>query len=157
MTSAPVTSARTASSRCRRDHRGYAVSEYPSDVDVALNLTLPSDQLTEVANAVRPCGRRFLTITYPVPQQEWIGRDDVALHFVLDMDGTFGGARSANWRSTANYRPPLHPRQGRSSMRRLRPPAHHGHARRHDVKRAVIGVSRKFSRPTTPLRDRKTT
>nr|WP_322779960.1 DUF4440 domain-containing protein [Frankia sp. Cas4] len=88
-----MTSARTASSRRRRDHRGYAVSEYPSDVDVALNLTLPSDQLTEVANAVRPGGRRFLTITYPVPQQEWIGRDDVALHFVLDMDGTFGGMR----------------------------------------------------------------
>ncbi len=71
---------------------GYAESEYPSDVDVAFNLTLPSDHLAGVAGAIRP-GGRLLTITYPVPQQEWIGRDDVGLHFVLDMDGTFGGMR----------------------------------------------------------------
>ena len=71
---------------------GYAESEYPSGVDVVFNLTLPSDHLTGVASAVRP-GGRLLTITYPVPQQEWIGRDDVGLHFVLDMDGTFGGMR----------------------------------------------------------------
>ncbi|MEV4758663.1 NADP-dependent oxidoreductase [Micromonospora sp. NPDC049559] len=71
---------------------GYAESEYPAGVDVAFNLTLPSDQLTGVASAVRP-GGRLLTITYPVPQQEWIGREDVALHFVLDMDGTLGGMR----------------------------------------------------------------
>jgi NADPH:quinone reductase-like Zn-dependent oxidoreductase len=67
---------------------GYA--EYPTGVDVALNLTLPSDRLTGVARAIRP-GGRLLTITYPVPAQEWIGRDDVSLHFVLDMDGTLGG------------------------------------------------------------------
>ncbi|WDZ83914.1 NADP-dependent oxidoreductase [Micromonospora cathayae] len=71
---------------------GYATSEYPAGVDVAFNLALPSDHLTGVASAVRP-GGRLLTITYPVPQQEWIGRDDVGLHFVLDMDGTLGGMR----------------------------------------------------------------
>ncbi|MDH2426522.1 NADP-dependent oxidoreductase [Sphaerisporangium sp. TRM90804] len=71
---------------------GYPEAEYPSGVDVALNLTLPSDHLTGVATAVRP-GGRLLTITYPVPRQEWIGRDDVALHFVLDMDGALGGMR----------------------------------------------------------------
>ncbi|WP_326561163.1 NADP-dependent oxidoreductase [Micromonospora sp. NBC_01796] len=71
---------------------GYAEAEYPSNVDVAFNLTLPSDQLTAVAAAVRP-GGRLLTITYPVPEQGWIGRDDVELLFVLDMDGTFGGMR----------------------------------------------------------------
>jgi NADPH:quinone reductase-like Zn-dependent oxidoreductase len=71
---------------------GYAASGYPADVDVAFNLTLPGDHLTEIAGAVRP-GGRLLTITYPVPQQEWIGRDDVGLHFVLDMDGTYGGMR----------------------------------------------------------------
>jgi NADPH:quinone reductase-like Zn-dependent oxidoreductase len=69
---------------------GYAESGYPAGVDVAFNLTLPSDHLAGVASAVRP-GGRLLTITYPVPQQEWIGRDDVRLHFVLDMDGTAGG------------------------------------------------------------------
>ncbi len=69
---------------------GYA--EYPTGVDVAFNLTLPSDRLTGVAAAIRP-GGRLLTITYPVPTQESLGRDDVALHFVLDMDGELGGMR----------------------------------------------------------------
>jgi NADPH:quinone reductase-like Zn-dependent oxidoreductase len=71
---------------------GYAQSQYPAGVDIALNLTLPSDDLAGVAAAVRP-GGRVLTITFPVPQQEWIGRGDVRLHFVLDMDGTAGGMR----------------------------------------------------------------
>jgi NADPH:quinone reductase-like Zn-dependent oxidoreductase len=71
---------------------GYAESEYPSGVDAGFNLTLPSDRLAGVASVIRP-GGRLLTITYPVPQQEWIGRDDVRLHFVLDMDGTAGGMR----------------------------------------------------------------
>ncbi|GIF51729.1 NADPH2:quinone reductase [Asanoa ferruginea] len=71
---------------------GYAESAYPRGVDVAFNLVLPSDELTGVAAAVRP-GGRLLTITYPVPRQEWIGRADVALRFVLDMDGALGGMR----------------------------------------------------------------
>ena len=71
---------------------GYAESEYPSDVDVVLNLTLPSDHLVGVAWTIRP-GGRLLTITYPVPTQEWIHREDVSLHFVLDMNGTLGGMR----------------------------------------------------------------
>jgi NADPH:quinone reductase-like Zn-dependent oxidoreductase len=71
---------------------GYSEAQYPSGVDVALNLTLPSDHLTGVARAIRP-GGRLLTITYPIPKQEWIGRDDVSLQFVLDIDGTFGGMR----------------------------------------------------------------
>jgi NADPH:quinone reductase-like Zn-dependent oxidoreductase len=69
---------------------GYAESEYPSGVDAAFNLTLPCDRLAGVANAIRP-GGRLLTITYPVPRQEQIGRDDVVMDFVLDMDGAFGG------------------------------------------------------------------
>jgi NADPH:quinone reductase-like Zn-dependent oxidoreductase len=71
---------------------GYAEASYPSGADAAFNLTLPSDQLTGLARAIRP-GGRLLTITYPVPEQEWIGRDNVVLHFVLDMDGTLGGMR----------------------------------------------------------------
>jgi NADPH:quinone reductase-like Zn-dependent oxidoreductase len=71
---------------------GYPETEYPDGVDVALNLTLPSDRLTGVARAIRP-GGRLLTITYPVPRQEWLGREDVSLHFVLDMDGELGGMR----------------------------------------------------------------
>jgi NADPH:quinone reductase-like Zn-dependent oxidoreductase len=71
---------------------GYGESEYPSGVDVAFNLALPSDHLTGLARAIRS-GGRLLTITYPVPEPKWIGRDDVSLQFVLDMDGTFGGMR----------------------------------------------------------------
>lgn len=69
---------------------GYAEADYPEGVDVVFNLTVPSDQLSVVAKRIRP-GGRLLTITYPVPEQEWIGRDDVALHFVLDMAAQFGG------------------------------------------------------------------
>lgn len=67
---------------------GYAAADYPADVDVALNLALPGDQLTGIAGAVR-LGGRLLTITYPVPQPDWIGRDDVDLRFVLDLDAAY--------------------------------------------------------------------
>jgi NADPH:quinone reductase-like Zn-dependent oxidoreductase len=71
---------------------GYAEAEYPAGTDAAFNLALPGDQLAGLARAIRP-GGRLLTITYPVPDQETTGRDDIALHFVLDMDGTLGGMR----------------------------------------------------------------
>jgi hypothetical protein len=80
------------SSRRRGDHRIRGI-RVPPGVDVAFNLSLPSDRLAELASAIRPGRRLLLTITYPVPQQEWIGRDDVRLDFVLDMDGTTGGMR----------------------------------------------------------------
>ena len=83
---------------------GYAESGYPSDVDVALNLTLPSDALAGVARAVRG-GGRLLTITYPVPEQSWIDRPDVTLAFVLDMDGAFGGMREVGELATAGHLP----------------------------------------------------
>lgn len=71
---------------------GYAEAEYPTGADAALNLTLPGDQLTGIARAIRP-GGRLLTITYPEPRQDEIGRDDVDLRFVLDLDGRYGGMR----------------------------------------------------------------
>jgi NADPH:quinone reductase-like Zn-dependent oxidoreductase len=64
---------------------GY--DDYPSDVDVAVNLTLPGDRLAEVAAAVRP-GGRLLTITLPPPEPV---RDDIDIQFVLDMAGRHGG------------------------------------------------------------------
>lgn len=83
---------------------GYAESEYPSGIDLAVNLTLPSDHLTGLARVIRP-GGRLVTITYPVPQQEWIGRADVALRFVLDMDGVFGGMREVGELAAAGGMP----------------------------------------------------
>ncbi len=74
---------------------GYAETGYPSGADAAFNLALPGDQLAGLARAVRP-GGRLLTITYPVPEQESTGRDDLALHFVLDMDGALGGMREVS-------------------------------------------------------------
>jgi NADPH:quinone reductase-like Zn-dependent oxidoreductase len=71
---------------------GYAEAGYPDGVDVALNLTLPGDRLTAMARTVR-AGGRLVTITFPVTQPEWLGRDDVDLRFVLDLDATFGGMR----------------------------------------------------------------
>jgi NADPH:quinone reductase-like Zn-dependent oxidoreductase len=105
---------------------GY--SDYPAEVDVALNLTLPSDRLTDVAKAIR-LGGRLLTITYPVPEQEWIGRDDVALHFVLDMDGRFGGMREIG---------ELRPTIGRRYTLDEGPQACADFARRHTTGKLVI-------------------
>jgi NADPH:quinone reductase-like Zn-dependent oxidoreductase len=71
---------------------GYDAVDYPTGVDAVFNLTLPGDRLAEAAAALRP-GGRLITITYPVTQPEWLGRDDIGLHFVLDMDGRLGGMR----------------------------------------------------------------
>ncbi|GAA2287168.1 NADP-dependent oxidoreductase [Glycomyces scopariae] len=71
---------------------GYDAAGYPQDVDVACNLVLPGDGLAGMSAALRP-GGRLVTITFPVTQPEWLGRDDVDLRFVLDMDGRYGGMR----------------------------------------------------------------
>jgi NADPH:quinone reductase-like Zn-dependent oxidoreductase len=72
---------------------GYQEADYPVGVDVVVNAVLPGDRLSGLAAALRP-GGRLLTITYPVPTPELIGRDDVEAQFVLDMDGDFGGMRA---------------------------------------------------------------
>jgi NADPH:quinone reductase-like Zn-dependent oxidoreductase len=71
---------------------GYQQADYPADIDVAFNAVLPGDRLVGLAGALRS-GGRLLTITYPVPTPELIGRDDVEVHFVLDMDADLGGMR----------------------------------------------------------------
>ncbi|HEY0807297.1 MAG TPA: NADP-dependent oxidoreductase [Pseudonocardiaceae bacterium] len=81
---------------------GYA--DYPTGVDLAFNLTLPGDRMTGVANAIRP-GGRLLTITYPVPTLESLGRSDIGLHFVLDMDGRLGGMREVGDAAAAGELP----------------------------------------------------
>src|SRR5207302_11401094 len=67
---------------------GY--DDYPAEVDVAFNLTLPGDRLTGLAGSIRQ-GGRLLTITFPMATPEIVGRDDIAARFVRDMDGEFGG------------------------------------------------------------------
>ncbi len=67
---------------------GY--DDYPPDVDLGLNLVLPTDQLKAAAAVIRPGGRLF-TITFPPPAPEMIDRDDIRFELVLDMNGRFGG------------------------------------------------------------------
>ncbi|MEY9860691.1 NADPH:quinone reductase-like Zn-dependent oxidoreductase [Catenulispora sp. GAS73] len=71
---------------------GYQDSEYPADVDVAINVALPGDRLSAVAEALRP-GGRLLTITFPVTTLDLLGRDDIELRFILDMDGELASMR----------------------------------------------------------------
>jgi NADPH:quinone reductase-like Zn-dependent oxidoreductase len=63
---------------------------YPQEVDVALNLVLPSDELNDVADSLKSGGRLF-TITFPLPQPGFIDRDDVRFELVLDVAGDLAG------------------------------------------------------------------
>ncbi|MFI5898050.1 NADP-dependent oxidoreductase [Actinoplanes sp. NPDC051513] len=62
-----------------------AYGEYPIDVDVVLNLVLPTNELKEAAKSLNPGGRLY-TITFPAPKPEFIDRDDVTFEMVLDME-----------------------------------------------------------------------
>ena len=83
---------------------GYAEADYPSSVDTAFNLTLPSDRLTSIARALRP-GGRLVTIVYPPAQPDQLGRDDVDLRFVLDLGGEFGAMREVGELAVAGRLP----------------------------------------------------
>lgn len=71
---------------------GYQEADYPTEVDVAVNVVLPGDRLSGLATALRP-GGRLLSITFPFPTPETIGRDDVSLRTILDMDGELAPMR----------------------------------------------------------------
>lgn len=63
---------------------GYG--EYPENIDVVLNLAVFSDELGVVAKALRP-GGRLTSIVFPGPTPEQLGRDDVEVQVVMDLDG----------------------------------------------------------------------
>ncbi|GHF76208.1 NADPH:quinone reductase-like Zn-dependent oxidoreductase [Amycolatopsis bartoniae] len=71
---------------------GYDAAGYPSGVDAVFDLVLPHDRLSAAAAALRP-GGRLVTIIYPEPAKELLGRDDVDLRYFMDMDGEIGGMR----------------------------------------------------------------
>ncbi|MEV4532196.1 NADP-dependent oxidoreductase [Asanoa sp. NPDC049518] len=113
---------------------GY--SDYPSGIDVVINAVLPSDDLKRVASSLRP-GGRLLTITYPVPEPGWLGRDDVDLHFVLDMDGALGGMREV---AEAAVTGALRATIGRRYTLAEGPQACVDFARRHTTGKLVVSV-----------------
>lgn len=69
------------------------MSKYPAGVDVVFDLTLPAQHVAAAARALRP-GGRLVTITYPGPTAERLGRDDVDMSLFWDMGGEFGGMRA---------------------------------------------------------------
>lgn len=71
---------------------GFDESGYPSNVDVVFNLFLSADRIGGASAAIRP-GGRLLSIIFPPPTSQELGREDVELHFVMDMDGKLGGMR----------------------------------------------------------------
>lgn len=71
---------------------GYQEADYPADVDVVVNAVLPGDRLAAAAAVLRP-GGRLLTLTFPFPTPETIGREDVELGLILDMDGELASMR----------------------------------------------------------------
>lgn len=72
---------------------GYDAAGYPSGADAVFDLVLPHDRLPAAAAALRP-GGRLVTIIYPEPAKELLGRDDVDLRYFLATDGEFGGMRA---------------------------------------------------------------
>ncbi|GAB7050775.1 NADP-dependent oxidoreductase [Catenuloplanes indicus] len=71
---------------------GHDPAEYPAGADVVFNLVLGAERLPDAARAVRP-GGRLVSIVYPEPTAEQVGRDDVRVHFVWDVAGEHGGMR----------------------------------------------------------------
>lgn len=71
---------------------GHDPADYPPCVDVLLDLTLPVSALAAAARSLRP-GGRLITIIYPGPTPEQVGRDDVDVRFLLDTEGVPGGMR----------------------------------------------------------------
>ncbi|OLT06538.1 alcohol dehydrogenase [Pseudonocardia sp. CNS-004] len=68
------------------DTVGYAEDDYPRDVDLVFNLALPAENLPALGRPLRP-GGRLVSIIWPAPTPEQVGRDDVQLLFFLDMAG----------------------------------------------------------------------
>ncbi|GLY29518.1 NADP-dependent oxidoreductase [Kineosporia sp. NBRC 101731] len=68
---------------------GHAPEGYPSDVDVVFNLALYPADLPSAARVLKP-GGRFVSIIFPEPTPELLGREDVSLRYYLDPDGRFG-------------------------------------------------------------------
>jgi NADPH:quinone reductase-like Zn-dependent oxidoreductase len=69
---------------------GHDPAEYPRGVDVVFNMALFEDRIDKAAQSLRS-GGKLLSIMYPPASVSDLGRDDIEFHFMLDMDGEYGG------------------------------------------------------------------
>ncbi|SEQ16183.1 NADP-dependent oxidoreductase [Lentzea albida] len=74
-------------------HRTVGYDDYPAGVDVVLNLALFPDGLPAAARSLRP-GGRLISIIFPEPRLEQLGRDDVELGFVMNPGNGAHGAQA---------------------------------------------------------------
>lgn len=65
---------------------GFDPAGYPADMDVVFNLALYLDGLPAAARALRS-GGRLVSIVFPAPEAEALGREDVELIFFWDVGG----------------------------------------------------------------------
>jgi NADPH2:quinone reductase len=65
-------------------------SGYPRDVDVVFNLALFEDKIGEAAKSLRT-GGKMVSIMFPAATLKDLNRDDIEFHFMLDMEGVYGG------------------------------------------------------------------
>ncbi|MGI5131090.1 NADP-dependent oxidoreductase [Pseudonocardia sp. CA-107938] len=74
-------------------HHVVGYDDYPTGVDVVLNLALFPDGLPAAARSLRP-GGRLISIIFPPPELQQLERDDVELAFVMHTGDETNGARA---------------------------------------------------------------
>ena len=65
-------------------------ANYPMNVDAVFNLALFSDDIGAAAKSLRS-GGKMITIMFPAASLDDLGRTDVELHSLMDMEGEYGG------------------------------------------------------------------
>lgn len=81
-------------------HHTVGYDDYPTGVDVVLNLALFADDLPRAARTLRP-GGRLISIIFPPPELRQLERDDVTLTFVMQSGDETNGARAVAEAATA--------------------------------------------------------
>lgn len=69
---------------------GVEAEHYPDGFDAVFNLVLFATELAPAAGALRP-GGRLVSAVVPGPAPADLGRDDVEVRLVTDLEGAFGG------------------------------------------------------------------
>lgn len=81
-------------------HHTVGYDDYPTGVDVVVNLALFADGLPKAARSLRP-GGRLISIVFPPPEPRQLERDHVKLAFVMQMGDETNGAWAVAEAATA--------------------------------------------------------